>query len=358
MPALSGKSLRCAYCHADLTGRCVRCTHCNTMLHRDCWEGLEACPTFGCRGRPHSQRVASVAPPRRRPRAFAVGLVLAAASVGGFIVAIRQASPGGEAGPTVPPAQSVEAQRLLAWGYAAYRERRLKDAATHYSQAIRRFPQRPRPYLLRATARLGLGDFDGAVADATRTLELAPRSGEAHLTRALAKIARGESAQLDLTAAERLLRPSDPDEFVRRGVVRALLGDRGQAHSDFQRAVDLDPRGRYAPLWIAGISGGTLHLTRFAEVPGWGAALAGAMLGERTEQELLAEAVLSGSSGEQARRRCEAYGFLGLLAERRGDLTSARRLYRQCVATGVYEWLQLPWAMVRLKALESDEHPR
>jgi hypothetical protein len=40
--------LRCAYCHGEAGRSPVVCGGCKTVLHRDCFEILGACPTLGC----------------------------------------------------------------------------------------------------------------------------------------------------------------------------------------------------------------------------------------------------------------------------------------------------------------------
>jgi len=40
--------MRCAYCHDDLGPARHHCQACKTLLHRDCAQRLEVCPTLGC----------------------------------------------------------------------------------------------------------------------------------------------------------------------------------------------------------------------------------------------------------------------------------------------------------------------
>ena len=44
----------CGVCGDRLTGELVTCACCETHHHRDCWEYLHGCATFGCEGTPRS----------------------------------------------------------------------------------------------------------------------------------------------------------------------------------------------------------------------------------------------------------------------------------------------------------------
>lgn len=174
----------------------------------------------------------------------------------------------------------------------------------------------------RATARLGLGDRAGALADWTRVVEAAPGS----------PVARKD-----------------------RAVLRALLGDREGALTDLAAAAALDPSDVVPRLWAAGLSEGRARteagatLAPFARSPGWSGRLAALVLGEVPVEALLAQLEAEPlAEGDRQRRRCQLHGYAGLLAERDGDLGAARGHYEACAATAVWTYLTHLWARERL----------
>jgi tetratricopeptide (TPR) repeat protein len=70
---------------------------------------------------------------------------------------------------------------LVALGVALITQRDLSAARAELDKAVALFPRRPDAYLQRAIARAGLGDIQGAVADAQATLAIDPRSQPAAL---------------------------------------------------------------------------------------------------------------------------------------------------------------------------------
>lgn len=166
----------------------------------------------------------------------------------------------------------------------------------------------------RATARLGTGDRDGALADWSAIVESDPNSRTA---------------------------------WKDRAILRALLGDRPGALSDLAQAAALSPDDVVPHLWTAGLGGPREPLAAFARGDAWSAALARLVLGERTVDELL-PVVAREPHDEQRRRRCQVHGYAGLLAEREGDRERALREYETCVATNVWHFVTHLWSRERL----------
>ena len=134
-----------------------------------------------------------------------------------------------------------------------------------------------------------------------------------------------------------------------RAQVRALLGRREEALADYARAGDEDPSRAYPAIWIAGLGGGDERLRPFASGTQWISEVARHYVGRLTEAELLERAEQASDESTRLDQLCEAYGYIGLLAEREGDVTKALDSYRRCVETGVSNFIEHRWAKIRLE---------
>lgn len=223
-----------------------------------------------------------------------------------------------------------------------------------------------------------MGNLGGAIADAQA---LAAEGGAPAFAVALAAVASGKWAA-GLEAAEQALaqEPGDALALWCRGEARVGLGDRAGALADWSRIVTDDPDsrtawkdlaliraltgdrkgaladlahvGRLSPddvvprLWRVGLGAPAEELEPFADGEGWSARLAQLVLGRASADSLLAE-VADLEPGEQGRRRCQVYGYAGLLLE--GDGGDPTAQYRACAATEVWSFVTHLWARERLR---------
>ncbi|HEV3409638.1 MAG TPA: tetratricopeptide repeat protein, partial [Chthoniobacterales bacterium] len=97
-------------------------------------------------------------------------------------------------------------------------------------------------YNVRGTAKAGMNDFDGALADCNRALKINPRNALAYNNRANNKIKKGDyrGALPDCNKAISL-DANSALPYYNRGFVRTNLGDQAGALADWQRAVALQP---------------------------------------------------------------------------------------------------------------------
>jgi tetratricopeptide (TPR) repeat protein len=107
-------------------------------------------------------------------------------------------------------------------------------------------PKEASSYNERGTAKDKNGDFDGAIADYTRAIELNPKFSEAYYNRGLAKKHKGE---LDGAIADynRVIEmnPKNPKyarAYCDRGVAKRRKGDVDGAISDYNRTIELDSK--------------------------------------------------------------------------------------------------------------------
>jgi tetratricopeptide (TPR) repeat protein len=120
-------------------------------------------------------------------------------------------------------------------------------AIADYTKAIELHPQNPLPYGLRGLAynergrgRNDLSDQDRAIADYTKMIELDPTNAVTYNNRAWAYFTAGKAAQ-GLPDAEKSLelRPDNYHALDTRGSIFEALGRRDEAIADFRRAMSL-----------------------------------------------------------------------------------------------------------------------
>jgi tetratricopeptide (TPR) repeat protein len=132
------------------------------------------------------------------------------------------------------------------------RERSVKGdfdgAIADYSRAIELDPRYALAWGSRGAARAKKEDWDGAIADYTRAIELDPTLASAWGCRGFAKASKrdwdGTIADLD-RAIE--LDPKETSDWGNRGFAKASKGDYGGAIADYTRAIELAPT--LAPAW-------------------------------------------------------------------------------------------------------------
>jgi|GEM_PF-1782840 len=109
-------------------------------------------------------------------------------------------------------------------------------------------PQTSVDFNRRAYARKDKGDFDGALADYTKAIELEPQLSVLWNNRGNARKSAGDldGAFADYSKAIEL-NPRDAKVWNNRGVIRSARGDFEGAIADFTRAIELDPT--YANPW-------------------------------------------------------------------------------------------------------------
>ena len=118
---------------------------------------------------------------------------------------------------------------------------KMTEAAAVFSEAIERDNTCPLSYQYRASARLNLRDYPGAIADLTAMIENGGSELQARYARAVTHELAGdpESAAKDRAVADALT-PSEPFDFLSRGYSRRKK-DPALALADYEKAAELDP---------------------------------------------------------------------------------------------------------------------
>jgi tetratricopeptide (TPR) repeat protein len=118
-----------------------------------------------------------------------------------------------------------------------------EGAIADLSKAIEVDPKQARAYAERGWARRQMGDYDGAIADYNRAIELAPQVSSAYYdNRGLARLKKGDygGAIADFTKVIEL-DPKHASAYVGRGTSRFYMGDHRGAIEDWQKAITLKP---------------------------------------------------------------------------------------------------------------------
>jgi tetratricopeptide (TPR) repeat protein len=118
----------------------------------------------------------------------------------------------------------------------------LETALDHFQRAIELDRNFGAAYFSRGLVRKRQRDYDGAISDFTRSIELKPMP-EAYLNRGATLKDKGNSdaAMIDYNKALEI-NSTDVDAHYERGILRGANKDLDGALADFARVIELDPR--------------------------------------------------------------------------------------------------------------------
>ena len=103
-------------------------------------------------------------------------------------------------------------------------------------------PNKPYFYLWRGVVYYQQGDYDSAIEDVTKALELEPDNAPAYIHRSLIYRTKGDydSAIEDVTKTLEL-EPNNFDAYIHRGLIYRTKGDYDRSLLDFNKAIQLNP---------------------------------------------------------------------------------------------------------------------
>lgn len=135
---------------------------------------------------------------------------------------------------------SLDAGMSAGRGNAAMNKGDYDAAIAEYSKSIELFPNSDN-YNNRGLARQFKHDIDGAIADYSKAIELNPKSAAAYINRCSVKQSKGDfdGAIADCTKAIELAPKSAPAYF-NRGLAKKTKGDVDGATADHNKAVELN----------------------------------------------------------------------------------------------------------------------
>jgi tetratricopeptide (TPR) repeat protein len=219
-------------------------------------------------------------------------------------------------------------------------------------------------YFFRGKILINNGDFDHAVADFSKVIELQPGSADAYGYRAGAEISLGnqDGALADYGKAIEL-KPNVAEIYSTRGDIRFLKGDFAGALADFDQCLKLDPNGspmlqiyRHLLLPRVGQAPDDIAATIAGWKDGWPKTIGLFLAGRMNENDFLA-AAKSGAPDAADDRTCQAYYFAGMMHLLGNDPTGARQLFKQCAIVDGATVLELDLAKAEAARLDHPPAP-
>jgi len=223
-------------------------------------------------------------------------------------------------------------------GEAYYGKTDYNRAILEYTKAIEVKPDLVEAYFNRGLAYSGKGDYNRAIQDHTKAIELKPDFALAYFNRGIAYLDKGDY---------------DPDPVGFRS-----NDDYDRAVRDLNRAIELKPDDAYARVWLFLAKerlgqDGKIALAEWRKGlkdGEWMTQIVRMCVGEITPEQCLAAA-----SDKDPRRdkekKCQGYYYVGryYLLSGHYDDARARDSFRQCVATGVTNFMEYASAQAALK---------
>ena len=178
-----------------------------------------------------------------------------------IIRSFTPAAPSSTRTPQPAPSSAGSARDLLDRGIEEMRRGNYDEAIANYSKAIDLEPKSALAYALRGDAHVFRGNLDQAIVDSTKAIEIDPRFSPAYIVRGLANRDKGnlDQAIVDYTKAIEI-DPKNANAYDARGGAYAIKRNFEQAIADFGKAIEMEPRyaGAYANRGTAYLTSGKL----------------------------------------------------------------------------------------------------
>ena len=226
-------------------------------------------------------------------------------------------------------------------------------------------------YVYRGCAYRSKGDYDRAIADHTRAIELDPKYVSAYNNRGFAYGSKGDynRAIADYTRAIEL----DPNyalAYDNRGATYKynVKGDYDRAIADFTKAIELDPKDESARIWLlltlrnVSKDRANRYLKEIRDYvksnssTEWVRTISNYYLKLEglTEKGVLEEARRGKDDNEVRERLCEAYYHLGEERLWKGNKKGAKEYFQKSFETNVYDSHEYQAAKAALKKMKGS----
>ena len=135
-----------------------------------------------------------------------------------------------------------QASGFVAKGTANYHKGEYDSAIANFSKSLQLDPRRVDAYVLRGIAYAEQGDYDRAIADYESVLRLAPDFADAYILRGIAYQEKGEHdlAIVDFDIGLQLT-PEEAEAYYHRGISYAEKGEYDQAIADYEATLQINP---------------------------------------------------------------------------------------------------------------------
>ena len=117
------------------------------------------------------------------------------------------------------------------------------NTITLYDDVLEKYPRSYIAYGNRGSEKIGLQDFEGALKDYTKAIEINPKYANAFYNSGIAKGALGDKqgALQDFSKAIEI-KPEFAEAYYNRGFIKYNLNDKQRAIQDFDKALELKPQ--------------------------------------------------------------------------------------------------------------------
>jgi lipoprotein NlpI len=268
--------------------------------------------------------------------------------------------------PLTASAQTNDAAAFYNRGNAKDAKGDYDGAITDYNKAIELKPNDADAFNTRGNAKEAKSDYDGAITDYNKAIELKPDFEEAFYNRGNAKQNKGDhdGAITDFNKAIEL-KPNDADAFYNRGYLRYNSQDFTNALVDFHKAVELNSY-EYArfQIWLIRTRLGetkaaTTELQTYlagrttGKPDDWASKVGHFLTGQLAEPDFLA-AAKNADPKTEAGQLCEAYFYAGSKHLFASDKATAMDYFQKSIATDKKGYTEYKSAVAELKFLKAE----
>lgn len=254
-----------------------------------------------------------------------------------------------------------QAKNFFENGQTRVKQGEYEAAIADFSKAIELDPKNPLAFAARGNARVNTGAVDEAIADFTQAIVFDPTRRVPYINRAVARIDKGDldGAVVDYSKALSL-DPKNALVYRNLGCVKQLKGDFQGAKADFQQAIALaTDEAAYQRFYLAllGMQQKTLRVESDLKAAssrwkdGWKKSV-GKFLTEEMNEEGLMEAVAQGTPKAVREQKCEGCYYAGVVRLSKGDKAGARDLFERSVATQLHTFPEFQFARAELAKID------
>lgn len=254
-------------------------------------------------------------------------------------------------------------------GNAYFSARQYEKAVKDYAQAVQIDPTFAKGWNNLGIAYRAMGKLDDAYINLDRALRIDEKQSRTYVNLARVMVARNDKmmAARDFDEAVKL-DPNDAASLIQRGMFRFLDGKLQDASTDFVTALVKQPEAPYGAIWRF-ISETSLDLKEDArtrlevylrqrtQTDFWPIPVIQYFLGQMTAEQMVHEAEREDDPEIRKERSAEAYYFLAVHAQLKGDRARARDYFKHSIEKDVPRVQEYVMARISLEGWKAPEPP-
>ncbi|MFT3867466.1 MAG: tetratricopeptide repeat protein [Nibricoccus sp.] len=249
-------------------------------------------------------------------------------------------------------------------GQARAKQGDFEAAIIEFSKAIELDAKNPSAYAARGNARVNIGALEDAIADFTQAIALDPSRRVPYINRAVARVDQGDLAgAIDDYTKAISLDQKNAVVYRNRGCVKLQKGDVEGARADFQQAVALaTDDAAYQRFYLLllglpqkpGAADAEFKNAVAGWKDGWKKSVGRFLAGELTEDGLM-ELAAQGTPKAVREQKCEGAYYAGAVRLAKGDKAAARAHFERCVATQLHTFPEFQLARAELAKIDKSK---